>query len=381
MTLQDILDALPRYRAATEACMDIALAHVALIGEIPAPTGREAARVRMAVERFAECGLDETEIDPAGNAVAVVRGRRGDRRLLVLAHADTPTPDEGPRDVQIMEDTVSGVDLADNGLGLAMLATLPCVLDALDLRLRADLVLLADVRSLNHGNLAGLHAFLEAQAEPFAAAAAIEGAELGRLSFATAETIRGLIVCRPDGPDGGSLWPALAETIRAADACAAERREQAAAVIGRIAGGNSFGRPVGEVSLQFELRSATCGPARALRAELERRCAAAAGRHGASCAFRDVSTRACGGLDADHPLPRCVRRIHRALGLTTREIESSSELSALVERGIPAVTLGMAEGIERRRERDVLGIPSLAAGMAQLIALLQALDEDVCHES
>ena len=67
----------------------LVLTDAVLLGEIPSPTFNEENRIRLAVDRFRENGLESPEIDESGNASAVIPGSEGRSSILVMAHADS----------------------------------------------------------------------------------------------------------------------------------------------------------------------------------------------------------------------------------------------------------------------------------------------------
>ena len=88
-------------------------------------------------------------------------GAESDGAILLVAHLDTLFPDGTEHITEVQPDRVVGASVADDSLGLAMLATLPHLLEHLGIALRSDLLLLGTTRSLGRGNLAGLRFFLE----------------------------------------------------------------------------------------------------------------------------------------------------------------------------------------------------------------------------
>src|SRR5690606_23283790 len=125
-------------------------------------------------DRFTECGLDNISLDQAGNVAGVISGRTGRRNLLVAAHVDKIWAETEDHTVSVGVGAMSGRGLADNSLGVAVLATLPLLLDELGIRFDANLVLLGTTRSFGRGNLRGMRFFLENSAWEFDSALCLE---------------------------------------------------------------------------------------------------------------------------------------------------------------------------------------------------------------
>ncbi|NKC16715.1 MAG: hypothetical protein GKR94_32340 [Gammaproteobacteria bacterium] len=129
MTIQDIVASLPEARKKLHSIKEIIVANAVMISEIPAPTEFEEERIQFINNRFEELGLQHTSIDEAGNAQAILPGRNPSHNILVAAHADT-LKDEARfgANVSIVENGIAGWGIADNGLGLAALVSLPEIL-------------------------------------------------------------------------------------------------------------------------------------------------------------------------------------------------------------------------------------------------------------
>ena len=83
--LKKIPEQIERLKAVRETCLTDAV----LLGEIASPTFGEEDRIRLALDRFRENGLDDPEIDEFGNASGTLPGTEGGASILVTAHADS----------------------------------------------------------------------------------------------------------------------------------------------------------------------------------------------------------------------------------------------------------------------------------------------------
>ena len=150
-----------------------------MLGEIPAPTFAEEDRIQFLANRFTEEGLQNISIDEGGNAMGILPGQKGDHTILVVAHADTPFDAASDHAMFVTENRIL-VRIADNSLGLAAMASLPPILDRLDLKFDDDLLLLGVSKSLGQGDL---EVFASSDNNlVLRAALCLEGERLGRLS-------------------------------------------------------------------------------------------------------------------------------------------------------------------------------------------------------
>ena len=143
-------------------------------------------------------------------------------------------------------DQVSGPAVGDNALGLAVVVTLPVLLELLDIHLQSNLILMGSARSLGRGNLEGLHFFLSKTKIPIQAGICVEGIGLGRLSYQTIGMLRGEIECTVPAEYDWTRFGAsgaivtLNEVINRILEIPLPRRPRTTIVLGSVEGGQSF---------------------------------------------------------------------------------------------------------------------------------------------
>ena len=191
--LSGLLDQIPERVKTISEKRDSFLTDTVLLGEIPSPTYGEDERIRAVVDRCRENGLSSPTIDEFGNASAHLPGTEGQSSILVMAHADSVFSREVRHEIQVGSGHMRGPGIADNALGLAAMIALPRLLDDLGIRLRDDLILVANSRILGRANLEGASGFLETMSLPARAGICVEGSTLGRLSYSGLGTLRGEI--------------------------------------------------------------------------------------------------------------------------------------------------------------------------------------------
>ena len=382
--LEQLVLALPTYRDAAEKVREMFLANLALIGEIPAPTFEERSRAEMVAERFAAAGLQACVVDRLDNASSLLPGTEGSSTLLLAAHADTLPAEDNKPDIEIHQDRVVGPFVGDNALALAALATLPVLLEQLNIRLKSNVVLLAASRSLGRGNLDGLRHFLAESGTPFQSALCLESFQLGRLNYAAMGMLRGEMTCRvPANYDWaqfgstGTIIP-MGDIISRISRIPVPQRPLTTIIMGTVQGGISPGNVARETTLGFEVRSESAAILNQVREQLEDIAKDVTAQSGKQVDMDIYARREPGTLDIGHPLVRQGRAILGGLGLTPAFYPTTSMMSALLDLAVPALTLGLTTG-ERRNEleeiEEAAAIAPLSAGLAQLVAMVQAMDE------
>lgn len=385
--LNEILELAPKLPDQLKSIQETLIANLIMLSEIPSPTFEEEARVKLLLQRMVECGMDNVSVDEAGNGVGIIPGKNANRNILLVAHADSIYSSRVDHALSVLADEIVGPGVADNSLGMAVLATLPNILDALDIQLDANLVLLSSTKGLGRGDLDGLRFFMDNNKIPFEAGICVEGEKLGRLSYTAEGMFRGHISCRiPEVQDWqragqNSAIIALNDVINRMLEIPIPRRPRTSIVLGAIRGGKSYNVMATQSSLRFEVRSEDSGMVQSIRERVEDIIADAASSHDAEFTFNVVSSREPGGIDVSHPLVKSCRQVMEKLDVQPTIRPSMSEVSELIARGLPAVTLGITEASNLHDLNETIRINPIYTGLAQLIAMLLSIDGGFCNES
>ena len=379
-TFEDILAVLPQIQAIVKEMSGMLLANLVMLGEMPSPTFGEQRRVDFLKERFNEAGLLNCSIDEMQNIYGILPGETGKQNILMVAHLDTVFEEEEDYSVTVLPDQITGPSVADNSLGVAAITTLPAILQGLDIRLKSNLILMGDTRSLGRGDLQGLRFFLSNPGIPITIGLAVEGCQLGRLSYASIGMLRGEITCKvPDeydwtrfGVTGAILN--LNEIITQMVEMPLPRRPQTVVVLGSIEGGTSYGVIAKEALLRFEIRSESAEMVNQIRDKIEEITTEVASRTNTQVVLDFFARRAQGGITIAHPLCQQAQKIMQALNIAPQIIPSTSELSVFIDQKIPAITLGITTGHQLRELKETIQIEPIYTGLAQLVGVLLAID-------
>lgn len=382
--MEQLIADLPAYRAGAARVREMLLANLVMVGEIPAPTFEEQSRAEAVAERFAAAGLQACMVDRWGNASALLPGSSGHATLLLAAHADTLPDDDDKPHIEIHEDRIVGPFVGDNAIAVAALATLPGLLEQLNIKLKANVIFLAASKTLGRGNLAGLKKFLGEAGVTFHSALCIESFQLGRLNYASTGMMRGEIICRLPADynwaqfgSTGTIIP-MADIINRISRIPIPQRPLTTIVLGSVEGGISPGNVARETMLGFEVRSESADVLNQVREQLEDIVEDSSAQSGKQVELDIYARREPGALDISHPLVRQARAVLGGLGLTPAMYATTSMMAALRDSGVPALTVGLTTG-ERRSEleeiEEAAAIAPLATGLAQLVALAQVMDE------
>lgn len=359
------------------------LANLVMLGQIPAPTGEEADRVRFVLDRFLEAGIPEAGEDEAGNAVGTIPGTTGERKIMVVAHLDTIVPSNVDHNVIVQTDRIVGPGISDNSLGAAVLSMIPTCLMQLGIALRSDLKLLATVKSLHRGNHAGLKFHLDHAPERVDFGMCLEGVQLGRLNYFSIGTLRGDITCdvRPTvsrSYGSQSAVVVLNHIVNQLLNIEIPQRPFTRVSIGRLRAGVSYDTEPDHAELGFEVISHDDQTIDRIQQRIEDVVAEVSARHAVDAALDCFFRRGGGGLGFSHPLVKATLAVMEQLGIEPDQGHSPSELSEFIARGIPAVTLGISTGEKHRKRPDHVMIEPLLSGIAQIIGVLLAIDSGAC---
>lgn len=385
-SFDDILNSLSDIRKEAKDLKEILLANLVMAGEIPAPTFGEKERIEFLTNRFKESDLDKNSVDEVGNGIGIIKGNEAKENILLVAHADTVFNSNVDHTLQVQPDRVTGAGVADNSLGLSVLASIPVFLNKMDIRLDHNLILIGASRSLGRGNLEGLRFFLSNYDGPIKMGLGIEGVELGRLSHTSIGMKRGEITCRiPEEYDWSRFGNASAiltlnEVINYINEIRLPQRPRTSVIMGSIEGGSSFNTTALKAKLRFEIRSESSGIVQDIHQSMEEIVSEVSSRSGASINLDIFAQRKPGGISFSHPFIRRTRHIMDHLGIEPRPGPSISELSAFIDRDIPAITLGVTHGNNVHELNESIEIEPIYTGIAQIIGTLLAIDGGYCEE-
>ena len=270
--------------------------------------------------------------------------------------------------------------MADNSLGVAVLASLPTILERMEIELQSNIVLMGGARSLGRGNLEGLRFFLKNNALPVCAGICLEGVQLGRLNYSSVGMVRGDITCDVseefDWTKFGATNPiiVLNDIISRIEEIPLPKRPKTTIVIGAIEGGAAYNTIPTHSELKIEIESESAGKVKQIRETIADICAEIAVKTGADVRFDAFASRKQGGLPFTHPLVRYTRSIIKGLDIEPSVMPSISELAAFINARIPAVTIGISTSEKLVRPAVSVDIEPMFKGIAQLVALLMAID-------
>lgn len=384
--MKEILEALPDYQNQITQCGEILLSNLVMVGEQPAPTFREERRRDFLLSRFAEFQLQNCSYDEAGNALAILPGKKGDRNIMIAAHMDSIYDESADHNISIQPNYAKGISIGDNTLGVAALVTLPVILEKLGIQLDSDLILMGSSRSLGKGDIAGIRFFLKNTVLPINHGLVLEGVRLGRLSYNSIGMLRCEISCTvPEEYDWtrfGTIGAiiTLNEVIDKILEIPLPRRPRTSIVLGAVDGGKSFDTIATSATLKFEIRSESRDLVKDLRRQISNICAAVGSHTGADVELKIYAERRPGGIEFDHPMSENARRIMEELDIKPRISPSTSELSAFIAKSIPALTIGLTTGENMGKPNETIEIKPLYKGLTQLIGLLLAIDKGYCDE-
>jgi acetylornithine deacetylase/succinyl-diaminopimelate desuccinylase-like protein len=380
-----ILNELDDYVLKISELKDIFLANLVMLSEIPSPTFGEEKRRDFILERFTEYELQHCSIDEKSNALAVIPGKTGEGNILLCAHMDTFFAANVDHTVAIQPDKVTGPGVADNGVGLAALVTLPLILKKLNLSFNSNIILMGTSRSLGKGDLEGLRFFLKHSKMTITSGICLEGVRLGRISYSSIGMLRGELIYKiPEEYDWtrfnsvGAIVN-MTEMISRILEIPLPRKPKTSINLGSVEAGSSYNMQAMKATLKFEIRSESEEMVESLARKIGNLAAEMASKTGSEVNFKEVARRRSGGTEFSHPMNTRVREIMEKLGVNPRFSPSTSELTAFIDKEIPALTIGLTNGENLSELDELVYIEPLATGLAQLVGMIRAIDGGYCN--
>ena len=381
------LDKIPQFLEKIEGIREIIISNIVLLGQVPSPTFKEASRAKVFLERLIDSQVDEATGDAYNNPIGIIRGTSTAKPpIFLVAHLDTFFDREILYNFTVGRNSIQGPGLLDNSLGVAVLASMPEIFQALDLRFQSDIVLAGVTQSLGRGNLSGIRHLLKTWATPIRAAISIEGVELGRLNYYSDGMIRCEIECIVQGytkfaeRNRPNAILILNELINQILEIRVPQRPRSRIVIGKVSSGVTHGRLAQQGSIGLEIHSNSMKMVKLLFREVRDVINGLNQEFEATLTMDIVSSLQAARLKYNHPLVKTAVAVMKALALKPVSEASESELSIMLARGIPAVTLGITRGENKYQENARAQIAPMYRGIAQIVGVLLAIDNGICDE-
>ena len=357
------------FRQTIEKDWNTLIADWVKIAETPAPTGEEQRRAQIVAELFREYGAETVEQDGLGNVIARTREETSPT-LAITAHLDTVFDHSVDHTVSLDDRVIQGPGVGDDSLGLAALVSLLRTLPRRDL---GDCLLVATCGTEGEGNLLGSREFLEAFSDQLDFALCLEGHRLSRIDHRSLGTHRIKIRAKSDG---GHVWrdetgvnpiEVLSDLIVELKQVTALKKEEGIVNFGMFRGGSAYNTVPYEAELKVEIRVSRHELLSELTAKLEQTVDSFAMDSSLELGIETVSRRPVAEIPREHWLVRSVESVHDQIGLNSRFGAASSDSSVFLDAGVPAVTLGLAEGENKHRPNETIDLSSVRTGQLQLL--------------
>ena len=344
------------------------------IQSIPAPTFDEAERAAFLKSEFDALGVAQLHQDDIGNLFALIPGANAPP-LIVSAHLDTVFSGKTDLSHRRTRSRLIGPGVGDNSVALAALVELGR--DLQDRRLAGDVWLIANVGEEGLGNLRGMREVVARFGDKVTAYLVLEGMALGHIYHRALPVRRYRITFRTEGGHSwihagrASALHKLIEVGRQVLDLPLPSDPRASLNIGRIRGGRSINSIADSAVLEIDLRSESEATLQVLDRQLKN---LIKGVHtgDAEIELTLVGSRPGGDLAADHPLVLAALDSLTKAGEREAYLEyGSTDASVPLNRGIPAVCVGITKGGEAHTTREFIEIRPMPKGYTAVLDLIE----------
>jgi tripeptide aminopeptidase len=321
--------------------------------EIPAPPFKEANRAKAFADAFQSIGLTNVRIDGEGNVLGERRGRAARPHLIFTAHLDTVFPED--TNVKVARDgrVLKGPGIADDCRGLAVLLAVVRALNSANVTTPGTITFVGTVGEEGLGDLRGVKALfnetLKGQIDRFVS---VDGTGLGITHIAVGSYRYRVTFKGPGGHSYGAFGianpvHALGRAISAISDLKVAADPKTTFNVGRVGGGTSVNAIAFEAWMEVDMRSIDPGALKALDANFHMAVDQAIAAENArwndngriTVEKRLVGERPAGQTSATSPIVVAALSVSKALGLTSRLDEGSTDSNIAMSLGIPAITV------------------------------------------
>ncbi len=348
------------------------------IQQIPAPTFHEEQRAAYLARQFAQFGLDDIRTDDAKNVYGVYTGlNRTLPALMVVAHTDTVFQMDTDLSIQRDGNTIYGVGLGDNSMGVAgLLGLLKWMVDN-GYQPACDVWFVATSCEEGLGDLKGIRAAYDALKPAIGAIINLEGLAFGHIYHAGIAVHRMHIRATADG---GHSWlhfgrPSAVHGILELGAQISRivppTSPRTTYNIGMIDGGQAINAIGTSASLWLDLRSEEQEALDRIRQQVHD-IIDGIQRPGLRFDVEVVGNRPAGAIDCKHPLVRGSLAALDQVGVRGSLETGSTDGNIPLAHGCPTVTIGITRGGNAHRLDEYIEVSPVSSGMKQFITLATA---------
>lgn len=358
-----------RAAAALDRGHDRWVEDIVTITEVEAPPFKEAQRAKLFADMLRKRGLEQVEIDEAGNVIGRRKGTTDRPAVVVSAHLDTVFPEGTDVKVRREGEKLHAPGVGDDSAGLAAILSLIDAMNAARIRTKSDILFVGTVGEEGLGDLRGVrHLFTEGRYKgKIGAFFSLDGSGMDRLVTAGTGSKRYRVTYK--GPGGHSYgafgivnpMAALSRTVvdlYQVEVPASPKTTYSASVVG---GGTSVNSIPEEVWLEVDMRSERPDAL----AELEKSFLAivdsavsaensarstSAGRISAD--KKKIGDRPAGETPETADIVRFAEAAYRAEGIEVERTASSTDSNLPMSLGIPSVTMSRNASGDRAHAPD-----------------------------
>lgn len=174
--------------------------------QIPAPPFKEEKRAQYFKKMLEAARADKVWIDSLGNVLALRKGAKGTRTIVLDAHLDTVFPEGTDLIVKERGDTLFAPGIADDTRGLIAILTVLKVMEKTNLKTNDDVLFIGTLGEEGLGDLRGVKYILEKSKLKIDAWIAVDGTEIDHIVNGALGSVR--YKATVNGP-GGHSWGAF----------------------------------------------------------------------------------------------------------------------------------------------------------------------------
>ena len=174
--------------------------------EIPAPPFKETVRAIRFKQLLEAAGPDKVWIDSLGNVLALRKGKKGSRTIVLDAHLDTVFPEGTDVKVNVKGDTLFAPGISDDTRGLIALLTVLRALEKANIETNDNVLFVASLGEEGLGDLRGVKYIVEKSKLKIDSWISIDGTEIANVVNGGLGSVRYRVIYK--GP-GGHSWGAF----------------------------------------------------------------------------------------------------------------------------------------------------------------------------
>ncbi|MBP7652946.1 hypothetical protein KA977_05960 [Candidatus Dependentiae bacterium] len=349
------------------------LGDAVLLSKIPSPTFQTHRKAAILLEKFSLLNLDELKIDNFGNVISILSCNKKLPKILVSSNMDTAYDQDVDLNTYIETDKIVGPSIGLNSLGLASLFSLAYILKKNNLFEHGDIIFACTAGSQGSGASAGMRGLMMKYQNTIDYVICLDGIQLGKVANQSLFRNNINIIITTDGvcnsnklPDtifknNNAVYYSTLILNKIFDIDLNMRKEKYI-TIEKITSEKGNADYANKVKIKLRIEADKLEPVENICSSIDFFAKLISKNNPCKIYLQNNSLTPGGIIGNKEPIIKIISEIHSILNIDTHYVSQVSDVSIPISMNIPAITIGIANGGNKRLLNEYIMPASIKTG-------------------